>query len=527
MKLKQKICLSIGFAWLTLSASHLARAIPAFSRQYGTSCTTCHLDFPKLNDFGKAFKDAGFKFPKDDESFLKTPPIMLGAPAQAELFPRTVYPGIIPGLPPIGLRYNTYYQQVSANRNNFNQVLAPGTVGNFIPKSDFQPGYFSIFTAGNFGNNISFWVDDDISVAGANANGALGDGYLKFNNLASLVKLPADSLRLKVGQFELDLPFSQARSWNLSGWDIFSQANIGIQNGLRSPQFVNNGSSLEDAANGAEISGGHIYQGYHYSVAVFDQNTGGVFVSPPNIDPQNGVSFNSDSNFKDMYGRFVYRFNLEQDKTSRDGVQAAGATGPRDHTYLALGTFYYYGRTAQSVPGVLGDGVTPTVFTVREPFYRIGGDVNFNYRTFNVFGVYVAAHDHNLVPVTAVGAQGVTSFTPGAPATFSGGFAEADYLALPWLMAIMRWDQVKSTADQVNFIQYDPTAPPGSSFFSPYRATRNRFTPGAQFLIHANIKASVEYQIRPQQIVYNPATGVILTGPFRTNALVTGLEFVY
>src|ERR1035438_2632911 len=48
-------------------------AIPAFSRQYGTSCTTCHVDFPKLNDFGKAFKDAGFKFPKDDESFLKVP----------------------------------------------------------------------------------------------------------------------------------------------------------------------------------------------------------------------------------------------------------------------------------------------------------------------------------------------------------------------------------------------------------------------------------------------------------------------
>ena len=55
-------------------------AIPAFSRQYGTSCTTCHVNFPKLNDFGKAFKDAGFKFPKDDESFMKIPPVMLGAP---------------------------------------------------------------------------------------------------------------------------------------------------------------------------------------------------------------------------------------------------------------------------------------------------------------------------------------------------------------------------------------------------------------------------------------------------------------
>ena len=57
-------------------------AIPAFSRQYQTSCSTCHIDFPKLNDFGKAFKDAGFKFPKDDETQLKVPHVLLGAPAQ-------------------------------------------------------------------------------------------------------------------------------------------------------------------------------------------------------------------------------------------------------------------------------------------------------------------------------------------------------------------------------------------------------------------------------------------------------------
>src|SRR5580692_3480752 len=164
-----------------LSASSLA--IPAFSRRYGTSCTTCHSDFPKLNDFGKAFKDAGFKFPKDDESFLKQPPVLLGAPAQAELWPHTVYPGSIPGSIPMSLRYNTYYQQVSSNRNNFNQVLPPGTIGNFIPKTDFQPGFFSIFTAGNFGTGIAFWVDDDFSVAGGNANGGLGDGYLKFLNV--------------------------------------------------------------------------------------------------------------------------------------------------------------------------------------------------------------------------------------------------------------------------------------------------------------------------------------------------------
>src|ERR1019366_4109898 len=70
--------LAILCALVVLSLPPSADAIPAFSRRYGTSCTTCHSDFPKLNDFGKAFKDAGFKFPKDDESFLKTPPVLLG-----------------------------------------------------------------------------------------------------------------------------------------------------------------------------------------------------------------------------------------------------------------------------------------------------------------------------------------------------------------------------------------------------------------------------------------------------------------
>src|ERR1039457_2329861 len=131
-------------------------AIPAFSRQYGTSCTTCHVNFPKLNDFGKAFKDAGFKFPKDDESFLKVPPVMLGAPAQKELWPHTVFPGTIPGLPPIGLRYNQFFQYTSGNANHYYSSQNPGTgpgsvLGPSIPRTDFEAGFFSIFMAGNFG----------------------------------------------------------------------------------------------------------------------------------------------------------------------------------------------------------------------------------------------------------------------------------------------------------------------------------------------------------------------------------------
>ena len=115
----------------------------------------------------------------------------------------------------------------------------------------------------------------------------------------------------------------------------------------------------------------------------------------------------------------------------------------------------------------------------------------------------------------------ISGFMNGVPATFSGGFMQADYMLYPWMMVIMRWDSVHSTADVLNGTAGSPT---NLSF--PFNTTRNRFTPGAQFLIHANIKASFEYQIRPQQSVTVGATGLPVQ-PFRTNAVTAGLEFVY
>ena len=516
-----RVYLTLGL--LLVFCSSGAIAIPAFSRQYGTSCSTCHVDFPKLNDFGKAFKDAGFKFPKDDESMIKIPPVMLGAPAQKDVWPHTIWPGSLPGLPPIGLRFNTFFQLVSRNRNNFNQQLPGDPTAPFIPRTDFQPGLLSLFMAGNFGDGIAFWVDDDLSVGGSGADGGLGDGYLKFVDIGRFLKLPKDALSLRVGQFELDLPFSPARSWNLSGWDIYDQSNIGAQNPSFPLQNVNNAFALSNAAQGVEFSGGHTYGGYHYSIAVVNQNTGGAPGGGGNVPPV--VTYVSDSNFKDTYGRFSYRFNLERDPASRHEVQAAGSTGPRDHTYLNLGTLYFYGRSVQRFQGQDATG-TPVVLTAREPFFRIGGDFSFNYRTFNLFGQYVYGRDHNLLPQFTFGGEFPDAFAKGSPAKFSGGFLEADYLALPWLMAIMRWDAVNSSGDRINGIGATPDeaiAP----FVSPFHSTRNRFTPGVQFLVRANLKAALEYQIRPQQIVFDPATGLPLSGAFRTNAVVVGLDWVY
>jgi len=523
------------------AASH---AIPAFARQYQTSCSTCHTDFPKLNDFGKAFKDAGFKFPTDDDTFLKVPPVMLGAQAQKDLFPHSIWPGTIPGLPPIGLRMNTFFQGTSANRGNFGSLVPAGTVPPFIPRTNFSTGFFSIFTAGNFGSDIAFWVDDDISVSGQNSAGSLGDAYLKFVGFGRAFKMPKDSLALRVGHFELDLPFTQARSLNISPYDIYTQFNLGAQNPAFAQNNVNNLFTLANAGNGVEFSGGHTYGGYHYSLAIIDQNTSGVvqatntspFVPSPTGGSNGGVGFATDSNFKDLYGRFSYRFNLERDKASRNAIQAAGSSGPRDHTYVNLGTFYFYGRSVQRFSGTNLAGV-PQVLTIREPFYRVGGDFSFNYRTFNVYGLFIHGHDYNLLPVDLTGtliplpitstSAAPVAFVHGQPATFTGGFVQADYLVLPWIMAIMRWDAVNSGQDRINGLSESTSTP----FVLPFRTTRNRFTPGVQFLIHANIKASFEYQVRPQQtvtVITNPITGLpIALRPFRTHTATAAVEWVF
>jgi hypothetical protein len=528
---------------LSLCAGLLPRkgnAIPAFARLYGTSCMTCHIDFPKLNDFGKAFKDAGFKFPKDDENYLKVAPVMLGAEEQKQNFPRSVWPGTVAGIPPLGLRFNSFFQATGANRSKFNTLAPSGTVPQVIPGTDFASGLFSIFTAGNLGGNIAFWLDDDISVAGDPGAGGLGDAYLKFVDVGHFLKLPRDSFSVRVGQFELDLPFTQARSYNISNYDIYSQANIGAMNSMVALQHnVVNQFTLADVARGIELSGGHLNHGYHYSVTVADQNTSGLSQSANNNPyvpsatggANGGLGFGSDSGFKTVYGRLAYRFNLERDPESRHSVQAAGPSGPRDHTYVTFGSFYLYGKSLQQYAG------SDAVLRVNEPYFRAGGDFNFNYRHFNIYGLYMYGRDQNLLPLDKDGnlvplplgtdSPLPVSFIKSTPARFNGGFAQADYIITPWIMAIMRYDVVNSWADRINGLALAT----GTPYFAPFRQTRNRFTPGFQVLIHPNIKFSFEYQFRPQQytvVQADPATGQLTAvNPFRVNTAVFGLEFLY
>ncbi len=449
--------------WLFLGAIPRTAAIPAFARKYQTSCSTCHNNYPELNDFGEAFKKNGFKFPKDDETFVKEAPVLLGAKAYQKVFPKAVYPGEIPGSIPLGFRYS------GSAMYNSKQPLSIG----FLPRTDlFVPNTFTIIAAGSFGPTLSFWVDNDISAGGSNAAAGLGDGYLKVNDLGHYIGLPKDTLNLRMGQFELDLPFTQARSVDLTPYDIYSQASIAATQGTTNNPFV-----FGIPQRGIEIGGYPNDGNFAWSVSLVNGSNNGPALR----------------NSKDVYVRVSQRLNLERDASVRKEVQAAGPTGPRDHTSLRFGGFYYYGRNALNVGGT-------TLGTIHEPFYRAGADFRFKYRHFELYGLGMYGHDTNLL-------SGTSGFIPGAPVTFSGGFAQAEYWIYPWVIGLMRYDIVNSPTDFLNGVSR--------------HNSRNRFSPGVQLLVRANIKVEFEYQHRWEEPVPGPQKF------FRPNGFATGFDYVF
>jgi hypothetical protein len=483
------ITLTVGCLIWVLALTPKASAIPAFSRKYQTSCTTCHNVYPELNDFGEAFKKNGFRFPKDDDSFVKDIPVLLGAKAQKEAFPEAVYPGEIPGSLPIAFRYSGNFDW-NAKRPQ------PVEASAFVPRTDlFVPNTLTIISAGSFGPNLAFWIDDDISTAGTGAGGGLGDGYLRYNDLGHFFHLPTNALNVRFGQFELDLPFSQARSIYPSSYDAFSQTAV-AQPAPAAGQTVflttNNPFILGTPQRGIEFGGFPNNGNFDWSVAIVD-GTNSAYGLGPAITARNT---------KDVYVRVSQKFNLERDPASRDAVQAAGATGPHDHTSIRIGAFYYHGQNQLN----FGGSQFGFLRTINEPFYRAGGDVRFKYRNrLEVFAVGLVGHDNNHSVDTVA-----ETITNAHAVTYTGGFTGTNFWVFPWMMTYMRYDFVNSPTDFANGV-------------SEFR-TRNRYSPGFQLLVRANVKIIGEYEYHWGQ-PFTSATGSTLF--FRPNSFVGGIDYVF
>ena len=129
-----------------LSIVPQAEAVPAFARQMGVACNTCHFQhFPLLNAFGRAFKASGFTM--TGTPLIESDHFSLPSNLNAAIF--------------TNIRYQkTYAATDPGNRNSNNGEL-------------IIPGETSLFVGGRVSPHVGALVEGDVGAGGLNGGGFL------------------------------------------------------------------------------------------------------------------------------------------------------------------------------------------------------------------------------------------------------------------------------------------------------------------------------------------------------------------
>ncbi len=168
---KNSIIILITLLFIIASLSpETGRAIPAFARKYGFSCSTCHVAVPKLKDYGDEFAGNAFQLPDEDEpvrAFIDT--------GDEELLLQRNFP--------FAMRFDIY-----------GRYKSKGDV-----KSDLEtPWGVKILSGGNIAKDIGYYIYFYMSERGEVAG--IEDAYVHFNNIGGT------ELDLMIGQFQISDP---------------------------------------------------------------------------------------------------------------------------------------------------------------------------------------------------------------------------------------------------------------------------------------------------------------------------------
>lgn len=367
-------------------------ALPIFARRFETSCMTCHVVIPKLNAFGIAFRNNGYRIPVNDAKLIKVPDVALGAPAWKQLWPKAVWPGAIPGIPPIAVRVMTDVNIRPAAPVNVNFDFPNGLVGYF---------------AGPAGDTFSFF--GNVFLQGSTNSLFIDRAYGQFR----LVPETAGQnwLMLKVGRIDTRAePFSNTyRRTTAQNFNVGDFRAVANGFGLRDHDA---GIEVWGAATGPDDRGGA-----EYAVGLV-QGTGGR--------PEN-------NNFKDYYWAVSYKFGGLGVVGSRSEVQEPQTAAPEGYTETSvlLGGFMYMGKGQPAIAGVSEDRLT-----------RSGFKIDAWLRSLNVYGAVVVGRDR------------LRSLSPRTITT-SAIMAEADYQLLPWVIPAFRFEKT-NYSDRRNVVLLIP-----------------------------------------------------------------------
>jgi hypothetical protein len=182
MRLRRMVTVSVWIATMVMAMPRPASAVPAFARKYGVRCTVCHEAWPVLNDFGRAFRDNGYRMNLGKDE-----------PTVAD-----------PAYWPIYAEAQPHY--------GFDLVKSHGAAGDTTLQRNgqFQTGLAVLGAIGTLGEHASYLV---IPVAAVNGF-TLGfpTAEFRFNDL-----FDSSWLNVRLGNSEPDVPVSRVRDLDVTG----------------------------------------------------------------------------------------------------------------------------------------------------------------------------------------------------------------------------------------------------------------------------------------------------------------------
>ncbi|HHT9136374.1 MAG TPA: hypothetical protein ACFYEK_03925 [Candidatus Wunengus sp. YC60] len=453
----KRVILALGAALFIVLITSDAWAIPVFARKYQTTCSTCHwATFPALNPFGKAFKANGYRFPEDDEVFLKDSPVALGGEAWRRIFPNIVLPSTISHLVPIALLAETDF--------TVNPRISGGTTA-FDGAINLE-----LLTGGTLGESLSWF----------------GTAQLYENNGSTLSEASVERLfciysptllgekglfNVQFGRFEpRAIPRSEHLSiigtapYLFSTWAILPTANF-------TAFFPNqNGVEFFGGKNGTKGNGGFSWasgivnsEDQKNAMDMWDTpnqvNYGDEIVSNTKTQVQSADNPFDVNNSKDYYARISY-------KIGGMGVLGGGAVEESKKTTenwqeksLTLSSFFYRGNA-----GFFNDPVGGTGWhSEGNHFWRYGMEADFSWWNFNFFGAATYFRDRTMNDVT-IGSESGSNFDADLYT------AELRWVALPWVIPAVRFENMNPSYDAGDIDSF------------------NRYSTDITVLIRANVK---------------------------------------
>ncbi|MBI3182961.1 MAG: hypothetical protein HYZ28_12560 [Myxococcales bacterium] len=407
----------VGIAVL-LAFSGDSRALPLFARKYEQPCTRCHTPLPKLNDFGNMFRDNGYQMKGLEGALAKVAAMQKGVAPPEDISERDVPTSLSTAFWPVSLRGTIGYGYRTFNGVPMKNGPDPAELGR-ASTSRVELIGIRLLTGGTLARNVTHLLTFRGLEGGAIRPEQV---WFRLDNLAGSLA------SLKVGQMELDVPLSPART------PTFFRAHAAYSYKPGTPYLKTIGDPLSGAPLPFDTKSPYEYG----NIATFDLG-----------QPKSGIELEGHTAVAPGY---VFRYALTGIVTDQIGSGTI-APGLYAHVTQSFGGYGISSGTRIGAHGVVAQAPTSNPTGVPGaggqdiPFYRAGGELSTGFMLPGVglvtfHGVYTYGLDKSSLMTIRPAAQ---------EARWHSTTAELNWAKLP-NMLILRYDAVRNEqqgSDQV------------------------------------------------------------------------------